>query len=230
MEGGYGPLDALAVHRGNTRPIEAPGRTCCGSLKLGTVQASGLIRTLQTKDRSIRLARTVFHGKRGELRQPYREGQEDQLGALGLVVNAIVLGSTLYIDAALNRLRIEGCEVRDEDVARLSPLGHEHVNMLGCYAFKLPDTSLEANRGPCRIRARRATNPTSRPLHRFSVPLHPGPHHLCRRRRWLLRAAWMAQELLLDLRRGSGRGGAAARHRRRFRDLPQGRAALGAPS
>lgn len=37
------------------------------------------------------LARAVFHGKRGELRQRYREGQEDQLGALGLVVNIIVL-------------------------------------------------------------------------------------------------------------------------------------------
>jgi Tn3 transposase DDE domain len=34
-----------------------------------------------------KLARAVFHGKRGELRQRYREGQEDQLGALGLVVN-----------------------------------------------------------------------------------------------------------------------------------------------
>jgi TnpA family transposase len=36
-------------------------------------------------------ARTVFHGRGGELRQAYREGQEDQLGALGLVLNAIVL-------------------------------------------------------------------------------------------------------------------------------------------
>ncbi len=34
------------------------------------------------------LARAVFHGQRGQLRQRYREGQEDQLGALGLVVNA----------------------------------------------------------------------------------------------------------------------------------------------
>ena len=33
------------------------------------------------------VARVVFHGKRGELRQHYREGQEDQLGALGLVLN-----------------------------------------------------------------------------------------------------------------------------------------------
>jgi TnpA family transposase len=29
-----------------------------------------------------RVARAVFHGQRGELRQRYREGQEDQLGGL----------------------------------------------------------------------------------------------------------------------------------------------------
>ena len=34
------------------------------------------------------VARTVFHGQRGEVRQRYREGQEDQLGALGLGANA----------------------------------------------------------------------------------------------------------------------------------------------
>ena len=65
-----------------------------------------------------------------ELRQRYREGQEDQLGALGLVVNAIILWNTIYMDAALARLRTDGVDVRDEDVARLSPLGHEHINML----------------------------------------------------------------------------------------------------
>ena len=37
------------------------------------------------------LARVVFHGNRGELRQHYRDGQEDHLGALGLLVNVIVL-------------------------------------------------------------------------------------------------------------------------------------------
>jgi len=36
------------------------------------------------------------------------------------------------------QLRTEGFEVRDEDVARLSPLAHEHINMLGRYAFMLP--------------------------------------------------------------------------------------------
>jgi len=37
----------------------------------------------------------------------YREGQEDQLGALELVLNIIVLWNTLYKDAALEELRKE---------------------------------------------------------------------------------------------------------------------------
>jgi TnpA family transposase len=48
-----------------------------------------------------RLARKVFHGHRGRLRQRHREGQEDQLGALGLVLNAVVLWTTRYMDLAL---------------------------------------------------------------------------------------------------------------------------------
>jgi TnpA family transposase len=88
------------------------------------------------------LARAVFHGKRGELRQQYREGQEDQLGALGLVLNIIVLWNTIYIDAALNQLRQEGYPVRDEDVSRLSPLIYEHINMLGRYSFAISDAVL----------------------------------------------------------------------------------------
>lgn len=85
------------------------------------------------------LARVVFHGKRGELRQRYQEGQEDQLGALGLVVNMIVLWNTIYMEAALEQLRREGYLVKDEDVAHLSPLMHEHINMLGRYSFVVPD-------------------------------------------------------------------------------------------
>lgn len=41
------------------------------------------------------LSRIVFHGKRGELRQRYREGQEDQLGALGRPVRANAVGSAM---------------------------------------------------------------------------------------------------------------------------------------
>ena len=58
-------------------------------------------RQLTIQESRHRLARKIFHGQRGELRQAYREGQEDQLGALGLVLNAVVLWITRYTDADL---------------------------------------------------------------------------------------------------------------------------------
>ncbi|MEV8634204.1 transposase [Streptosporangium sp. NPDC051023] len=85
------------------------------------------------------LARRIFHGKRGHLYQRYHEGMEDQLGALGLVLNVVVLFNTRYMDAAVTQLRAQGFDVRDEDVARLSPFIHAHVNMLGRYSFALPE-------------------------------------------------------------------------------------------
>jgi Tn3 transposase DDE domain len=78
-----------------------------------------------------RLARAVFHGQRGELRQRYREGQEDQLGALGLVVNAIILWNTRYMERAITQLQGYGLDIRPEEIARLSPLGlsaHKHLS------------------------------------------------------------------------------------------------------
>ena len=92
--------------------------------------------TQQTAQESRhRLARAIFHGRRGQIYQRYREGQEDQLGALGLVLNAVVLWNTRYTDAAIDALRAAGNHVEDADVARLSPLGDQHINMLGRYAF-----------------------------------------------------------------------------------------------
>jgi TnpA family transposase len=93
------------------------------------------------------LGRDVFHGKRGELRQHYREGQEDQLGALGLVLNIIVLWNTIYIDAALTQLRKEGHRINEDDVRRLSPFVRGHINLLGRYTFLVSD---EVKRGELR--------------------------------------------------------------------------------
>jgi TnpA family transposase len=97
-----------------------------------------------------KLARFLFHGKRGELRQRYREGQEDQLGALGLVVNIIVLWNTLYIAAALQQLAAEGFPIQPEDVARLSPLIFDHINLLGRYAFSVPESVQRGELRPLR--------------------------------------------------------------------------------
>jgi TnpA family transposase len=191
----YGKLNAISQHRLSLQRITPHWDDMlrlAGSLQLGRVPATGIMRTLQVGDHPTRLAqaiaefgridktlhtlnmiddeskrrktltqlnrgegrhslaRTVFHGKRGELRQHYREGQEDQLGALGLVVNMIVLWNTIYIEAAINQLRKEGYVVRDEDVARLSPLIYGHINMLGHYSFAMPETVARGELRPLR--------------------------------------------------------------------------------
>jgi TnpA family transposase len=81
------------------------------------------------------LARRLCHGQQGELRQRYREGQEDQLGALGLVLNAVALWNTTYLDHALTTLRRQDYPVHDADVVRLAPFHFEHLNFLGRYSF-----------------------------------------------------------------------------------------------
>ena len=96
------------------------------------------------------LARAIFYGHKGEVRQPYREGQEDQLSTLGLVANVIILWNTLYMDKALAHLRTTELEVNVEDTARLSPLGYAHINMLGRYYFELPNAIWKGEMRPLR--------------------------------------------------------------------------------
>jgi hypothetical protein len=98
---------------------------------------------------------TALHGmsfmaNAGGLYQRYREGQEDQLSALGPVVNTIVLWNTIYMNAVLDQLRAEGYDVRPLEEARLSPFGHEHTNMLGRYAFAGPDAVARGELRPLR--------------------------------------------------------------------------------
>lgn len=96
------------------------------------------------------MAREVFHGKRGELRKKYQEGQEDQLGSLGLMLNIIVYWNTLYIEAAIEQLKAEGYPVIDEDISRISPLIFHHINMLGRYLFSVPDEVRKGKLRPLR--------------------------------------------------------------------------------
>jgi TnpA family transposase len=94
-----------------------------------------------------RLARAIRFGREGKMYEKYREGQEDELNVLGLVLNMVVLWNTRYMNAALNYLRQTNFDVRDEDVERLSPLISDHINFVGKYHFSLPE---EVKRGELR--------------------------------------------------------------------------------
>ena len=188
----YGILNELARGQVKTERIEQHWDDMlriAGSLKLGTIQASELIRSLLKSDRPSSLAqaiieagrinktlyllsyiddedyrrrilaqlnrgegrhsvaRVICHGQRGEIRKRYREGQEDQLGALGLVTNAAVLWNTIYMQAALDHTQ-HTVEIKEEDIARLSPLGYGHLNVLGHYSFTLAEQVMKGQLRP----------------------------------------------------------------------------------
>jgi hypothetical protein len=45
------------------------------------------------------------------------------------------------MNAAVNHLHATGIDVKKEDLARLSPLGHKDFNVLGRYHFTVPEES-----------------------------------------------------------------------------------------
>lgn len=85
------------------------------------------------------LGRTIFHGRKGEITRTYLDGMEDQLSALGLILNCVVLWNSVYLDRALSELRAQGYPVRDEDAARLSAFIRKHIRLEGHYSFHLPE-------------------------------------------------------------------------------------------
>ncbi|SHN37961.1 Transposase and inactivated derivatives, TnpA family [Actinacidiphila paucisporea] len=79
------------------------------------------------------LGRAMFFGRLGEVRHAYREGMENQFGALGMAINAVVFWNSLYVDAAVRELEAGGLTVSPEIRSRLSPLIHDHINFHGRY-------------------------------------------------------------------------------------------------
>lgn len=139
------------------RALSELGRVIKTLHLLGYIDDEGKRRAILTQlnrhEARHRLIRTVCHGKRGEIRKPHRQGQEEQLGVLGFVLNAIVLWNTVYIGAAAEQLRAEGIDVDPQDVVRLSPLMHKHINFLGRYAFSLPEPVANGQLRPLRTPA-----------------------------------------------------------------------------
>jgi len=76
------------------------------------------------------LARAVFTHRLGEIYNRTYENQQHRASGLNLLVTAIVLWNTRYLERAIAALR-EVEDVPDQLLAHLSPLGWEHVNLTG---------------------------------------------------------------------------------------------------
>ena len=77
------------------------------------------------------LARAVFFHRLGELRDRSFESQAYRASGLNLLVAAIILWNTKYLENTLHALRAEGQRVPIELARHLAPLGWEHVSLTG---------------------------------------------------------------------------------------------------
>jgi len=80
------------------------------------------------------LARAIFFGKRGELRERELQDQLQRASALNILINAISIWNTTYLQKAIEHLKANGC-FNDDLLKHIAPLGWEHINFLGEYTF-----------------------------------------------------------------------------------------------
>ena len=82
------------------------------------------------------LARAVFLNRLGEIRDRSFENQRYRASGLNLVVSAIVLWNTVYLERAIEALRDSGKEIDEKLLTHLSPLGWEHISLTGDYIWR----------------------------------------------------------------------------------------------
>ncbi len=86
------------------------------------------------------LARAIFFGKRGELRERGLQEQLQRASALNILINAINIWNTVYLTEATSVLKEKGV-FKEELMQHISPLGWEHINFLGEYSFDMNKTT-----------------------------------------------------------------------------------------
>ena len=83
------------------------------------------------------LARAVFFNRQGEMRDRSFENQNHRASGLNLVVAAITLWNTVYLERAIAALEKQGKPIREDLIPHISPQAWEHINLTGDYIWKL---------------------------------------------------------------------------------------------
>ncbi|MGL4287345.1 MULTISPECIES: Tn3 family transposase [Methylobacterium] len=93
------------------------------------------------------LAKWLFFANQGGFRSGDYEEVMNKASCLSLLSNAVLIWNTIHIARTLDQFRAAGQEVKDEDLARVSPLAHAHVIPNGSY-FQSPRRRAEATPQP----------------------------------------------------------------------------------
>jgi TnpA family transposase len=79
------------------------------------------------------LARAIFFNRLGEMRDRSFENQSYRASGLNLIVAAIILWNTVYLERAILALKEQNVEVDDYLLRYLSTLWWEHITLTGDY-------------------------------------------------------------------------------------------------
>ncbi|MCB8839432.1 transposase, partial [Aurantimonas sp. VKM B-3413] len=90
------------------------------------------------------LARAVCFHRLGRLRDRTAESRQHRASGLNLVVAAIILWNTVYMNRVIRHMRDHGEDVPAEWLPHLAPLGWQHINLTGDYIWS-DETRIEAD-------------------------------------------------------------------------------------
>lgn len=102
------------------------------------------------------LARAIFFNRLGEMRDRSFENQSYRASGLNLLVAAVILWNTRYLQAALDHLVANGTDMKSDLIRHVAPLGWEHIGLTGDYVWgadPLPENGLRPLRRPISILA-----------------------------------------------------------------------------
>lgn len=90
---------------------------------------------LNKGEASNSLCRAVFFYPLREIRDRTFENQSFRASGFSLITAAIVHWNTVYLDHAVQQLRVQGTVVPDNPLAHVAPLGWEHIALTGDYVW-----------------------------------------------------------------------------------------------
>lgn len=83
------------------------------------------------------LARAIFFNRLGEMRDRSFENQAYRASGLNLIVAAIILWNTRYLEPVFAELARRGFDVSPQIIRHVAPLGWQHIALTGNYAWNL---------------------------------------------------------------------------------------------
>jgi DNA invertase Pin-like site-specific DNA recombinase len=133
--------------RATEQPVDtgtAAGKASLDMLGVFAEFETNLRRERQLEGIALAKTRGVYKGRKPSIdaAEVRRLRHEEKLGPAAIARRLGIGRTSVY--------RAEGFGVCADDVARLSPLGFDHINMLGRYAFILPDQIARGELRPLR--------------------------------------------------------------------------------